>query len=157
MRPVTATQFWPSALQMVGRLPGMVTVAAAGGGMIAPLTGIAALALASVAVALALALASSALALALAAADVVAAVCFCNLSSFCSINFSCCLSSAISVSALAPDSAWACETNNAPIRLAAVAIPVVLNMRIPFVMLDEATERYDLPRAGFFSFLSQTS
>ena len=114
-------QFNPSGVQMVGRLPGIVTTAP--DGATGPLTGMAALALATLAVA-------STLALAFAAAVVLAEVCFCNLSSFCSSRRSCCRNSAISESLLPVDSARACETNNAPIRLAAVAIPVfVLDMR----------------------------
>ena len=125
MRPVTATQFKPSAVQMVGRLPGIVTTAPAGA--TGPLTGTAAFALATLTV---VALASSALALAFAAAVVLAAVCRCSLSSFCSSSRSCCRSSAISESLPPADSACACEASISPIKLAAVTTPdFVLDMR----------------------------
>ena len=105
---------------MVGRLPGIVTTAPVGA--TGPLTGMAALALATLAVA-------STFALAFAAAVVLAEVCFCNLSSFCSSRRSCCRSSAISWS-LPPDSACAYEASISPIRLTAVATPdFVLDMR----------------------------
>ena len=127
-----AMQFKPSGVQMVGRLPGIVTTAPAGA--TGPLTGMAALAFATVT--LALALASSALALAFAAAAVLALVWRCNLSSFSSSRRNCCRSSAISES-LPADCAWACEANSAPIRPIAVATPdFVLDMRTSPFTLD---------------------
>src|SRR5689334_455542 len=99
-----ATQLAWSAVQMVGRLFGMVTTTPdAGAG---PLTGIAAFALATTAFASerASAFASAfASALALAVAAVFAAVWLWSLLSFCSSIFSCCLSSAISCALLFPD------------------------------------------------------
>src|SRR3954469_18130316 len=108
MRLVIDTQFFSSAVQMVGRLFVMCTMAS--GGATGALMGIAALALATlIAFALsalartvsaftlsALALASSAFAFASAVASVLAVVCFCSLSSFSSISRNCFFSNAIS-------------------------------------------------------------
>src|SRR6187402_588302 len=124
-----ATQFAPSALQMVGRLFGIVTTTPdAGAG---PLSGIAAFALATTAFAserasaLASAFASD---LAFAVAAVFAAVWLWSLSSFCSSIFNCCFKSAISCSLLLAVWAWACEAASAPARPIAVAAILVLIM-----------------------------
>jgi uncharacterized protein (DUF697 family) len=97
-------QFSPSAVQMVGRLFGMVTTTPdAGAG---PLSGMAALALATTAFASerASAFASAfAATLAFAVAAVFAAVWLWSLSSFCPSILNCCLSSAISCSLLFAD------------------------------------------------------
>src|SRR5216684_291901 len=85
-----ATQLRLSAVQMVGLLPGIVRTTS--DGATAVLAGMAALALVTATL-------PSAFALAFAAAAVLAAVCFCNASSFCSIRRSCCFSAAISASA----------------------------------------------------------
>ena len=133
MRPVIETQFSPSAVQMVGRLFGIVTTAPAAA--TGALDRMAALALATLT--LALALASSALALAFARPRCWPRSGFCSLSSFCSIKRNCCLSSAISASLLPADCAWACEANSAPIRPIAVATPdFVLDMRASPFTLD---------------------
>src|SRR5260370_36687080 len=84
-----ATQLRLSAVQMVGLLPGIVTTTS--DGATAVLIGMAALALVTATLA-------SAFALAFAAAVVLAAVCFCNASSFWSMRSSCRLIAAISVS-----------------------------------------------------------
>src|SRR3954451_15978664 len=126
------TQFAPSAVQMVGRLFGIVTTTPdAGAG---PLSGIAALALATAAFASerASAFASS---LAFAVAAVFAAVWLWSLSSFCSSVFNCCFRSAISWSLLLTDWAWACEAASAAARPSVAAANVLLITGIPFLKL----------------------
>ena len=88
-----ATQFCSSAVQMVGRLFGIVTTTP--DGATGPLTGMAALALATTAFASERASAFAS-AFVFAAAAVFAAVWFWSLSSFCSSIFNCCFRSAIS-------------------------------------------------------------
>src|ERR1700757_4126361 len=85
-------QFCSSAVQIVGRLFGILTMASGGGGR--ALTGTTPFPSSAVTLALA-----SVLAVALAVATVLAAVCFCSLSSFSSISRSCFFSAAISASA----------------------------------------------------------
>ena len=127
-----ATQLAWSAVQMVGRLFGIVTTTPdAGAG---PLTGIDALALATAAYASerASALASAfALALAFAVAAVFAAVWLWSLSSFCSSIFNCCFSSAISCSLLLADWAWTCEVASAAARPSAALHTFPDHVKLP--------------------------
>src|SRR5580704_10474948 len=97
-------QFCSSAVQIVGRLFGILTMVS--GGAAGALTGTT-----PFASTLTLALASV-LALALAAATVLAAVCFCSLSSFSSISRSCFFSTAISASVELADCAMTCDPTN---------------------------------------------
>src|SRR5246500_5111361 len=98
-------QFCSSAVQIVGRLFGILTMTSGGGGR--ALTGMGAFGSTTLALALA-----SALALALAAVAVLAAVCFCSLSSFSSISRSCFFSPAISASVELADCAPTCDPAN---------------------------------------------
>src|SRR5579871_1047356 len=111
-----ATQFWSSAVQIVGRLFGIVTTTP--DGATGPLTGMVAFAFATVAAfasaAFAFALAFAALLLASAAALALSVVCCCSLSSFCSSMRNCCFSSAISASLPLPDSDRAGDATSAP-------------------------------------------
>src|SRR5246127_355186 len=114
-------QFCSSAVQIVGRLFGILTMAS--GGSVGALTGT--MPLAST---LSLAFASV-LALALSAAAVLAVVRFCSLSSFSSISRSCFFSAAISASAELADCALTREPTSvitkAIVTLAlCVAIPI---------------------------------
>src|SRR5579871_5936420 len=93
-------QFCSSAVQMVGRLFGIVTTAPDGATI--PFTGISAFAgMAALAVVTAVLASVLASALAVAAALAFAALCFSSLSSFCSSKRICCYKTAISASLLA--------------------------------------------------------
>src|SRR5262245_2777274 len=129
MRLVNEMQFSPSAVQMVGRLFGIVTTAPAIGAV--PLTGKAA-ALALMTAVLTSAFAVSALAFALAAAAALAEDCFCSRSSFCSIRRSCCFNSAISASLLPDDCACAADAVTSPATATAAAVLIII-IRTPIL------------------------
>src|ERR1700688_1368448 len=97
-------QFCSSAVQIVGRLFGMLEMVS--GGAAGALTG-------TIPFASTLSLALvSVFALVLAATTVLAAVCFCSLSSFSSISRSCFFSAAISASVELADCAPTCDPTN---------------------------------------------
>src|SRR5262249_6955589 len=103
-------QFCSSAVQIVGRLFGIVTIALGGGA--GTLTGMVALALATLTFGSALAF----------AAEVLATVCFCSRSSFSSTSRSCFFRAAISSSVELADCALACETANVVTRAIAILV-----------------------------------
>src|SRR6202795_4778956 len=109
-------QFCSSAVQIVGRLFGILTMASGRGGR--ALTGTTPFAPSAVTLAF-----GSVLALALAAATVLAVVCFCSRSSFSSISRSCFFSAAISTSVELADCALTCDPTN--VMTTAIAIFVL--------------------------------